>query len=190
MKLVNLAEVDPSIVHDIRYATPRNFLGFSTYSHAVCFLHPEVAEALKCVHRELKEKGFRLKVYDGYRPLPVQVLMWEAIQDERYISNPAKNMGRHTRGTAVDVTLLDSEGQEVEMPTSFDEFSERAHSDFKDVSLKAGHHRELLHTAMSEVGFEPLSTEWWHFDWKGWWNDEKYPAFSISLSEIVNSQTV
>lgn len=179
--LVNLAEFDQRLTFDIRYATDDNFLGFAVYSKPVCYLHPDAAKAVRLIQSDLEEIGLSLKVYDGYRPLSIQQVMWDKIQDERFISNPSKNKGRHTRGTAIDVTLIDLKGNELEMPTPFDDFSEKAFSDAVNISDKAKENRSLLKDTMEKHGFTQFPYEWWHFDFVGWENDEKYPALDISL---------
>lgn len=182
--LVNISNVNSNIILDIRYATNNNFLGFPVYSKPVCFLHKEVAEALNRVQAELSLIQLGLKVFDGYRPLSVQQIMWDTVQDERYVSNPAKNKGRHTRGTAIDLTLVDSDGRELEMPTGFDDFTEKAHSDCSDVSEVAAYHRKLLRDIMAKHGFQVLPTEWWHFDFKGWNDDVKFPPLDVSFEYL------
>jgi zinc D-Ala-D-Ala dipeptidase len=182
--LVNLAIVSPKIILDIRYATNNNFLGFTVYPKAACYVHKEVAEALNQVQAELSLMQLGLKVFDGYRPLSVQQIMWEAIHDERYVSNPAKNKGRHTRGTAIDLTLVDCNGCELEMPTDFDDFTERAHSDYPNVSKIAAYNRGFLRDMMVKHGFQGLSTEWWHFDFNGWRDDTKFPPLDVSFDNL------
>jgi zinc D-Ala-D-Ala dipeptidase len=182
--LVNLSVINPDIVFDIRYAVSNNFLGVPVYPKAVCYLHKEAAEALNQVQQELSSKQLGLKVFDGYRPLSVQQVMWDAIQDERYVSNPAKNKGRHTRGTAIDLTLIDQKGNELEMPTGFDDFTERAHSDYSQLSEAALKNRSLLKEVMNRHHFQQLPTEWWHFDFEGWQDDVKYPPLDIGLEEL------
>lgn len=181
---VDLAIMYPEIKLDIRYATVNNFLGFPVYTHAKCFLHPDAAHALGKVQADLVRQGVQLLVFDGYRPLSVQKKMWDAIPDERYISNPAKSKGRHTRGTAVDATLLDLTGKELEMPTGFDEFNDLAHSDSIPLSKAALNHRTLLTDCMAEHGFLQYQFEWWHFDLKGWQDDIKYPAYDLAFEEV------
>lgn len=184
--LVDITEVNPYIKLDIRYATHDNFLGFPVYPFAACYLQEEAAEALNQAQLEAENLNLSLKVFDGYRPLSVQQMMWDLIQDERYVSNPAKNKGRHTRGTAVDLTLIYSNGTELEMPTGFDDFTERAHSDFMDLPENVIANRNLLQTIMEKQGFKQLPFEWWHFDYTGWNNDEKYPPLDISFYELKN----
>lgn len=187
VQLVQVLDVNPRIYLDIRYATYNNFLGFPVYTTAACFLHKDAAAALSKVQQELESLGLSLKVFDGYRPLSVQQLMWDTIQDERYVTNPAKNKGRHTRGTAVDVTIVDSKGKELEMPSAFDDFTEKAHSDFQGVSLQARQNRQLLKSVMEKHGFEQFPYEWWHFDFSGWKNDIKYPPLNFTFEELFNA---
>lgn len=184
--LVNLNQICPQIQLDIRYATPNNFLGFAVYSQPACYLHMEAAKAFHQVYQEFLSMHLFLKIFDGYRPLSVQQKMWDVIQDERYIVNPAKNKGRHTRGTAIDLTLIDSNGNELEMPTSFDDFTEKAQSNYPHVSPTALENRALLQKVMEKHHFQRTPFEWWHFDFEGWENNEKFPPLDFSLEEVVN----
>jgi D-alanyl-D-alanine dipeptidase len=120
--------------------------------------------------------GLGLKVWDGFRPMAAQWKFWELVPDERYVSDPRKG-GRHTRGTAVDLTLITKEGQELLMPSEFDDFSEKAHRDYKEAPLEAIWNRELLREVMESHGFEGLPSEWWHFDLKGW---KDYPPLDLN----------
>jgi len=182
--LVNILNINPRIQLDIRYATSNNFLGFPVYSKAVCYLNQEAAQALNLIQLELETQGLGLKVFDGYRPLQVQQLMWDTIQDERYVSNPAKNKGRHTRGTAIDLTIIDANGNELQMPSLFDDFTELAHSDNENIPQQAKNNRQFLKTIMEKHGFQQFKYEWWHFDLAGWQNDEKYPPMSFLFEEL------
>ncbi len=184
--LVDVATVNAGIKLDIRYATNNNFTGKKIYDKARCFLLRFVAEKLDHVHKKLAKRGLGLKVFDGYRPLAAQRKMWVLVPDERYVSNPAKG-GRHTRGTTVDVTLVTlADGKEVEMPTPFDDFTERAHADTTEgISPKAIANRSLLRSLMEAEGFIALPTEWWHFDVKDWL---AYAPLDLSFEEIDQQQ--
>jgi D-alanyl-D-alanine dipeptidase len=179
--LVDISVAIPDIFLNLRYATADNFLNAPVYTKPACYLHKRVAEALLRVQKELSSMGLGLKIFDGYRPLSVQQMMWDLIQDERYVSNPAKNKGRHTRGTAVDLTLVDLGGQELEMPTPFDDFTEKAHSNYLDLSEIVLQNRALLAKVMKKEGFHQLPTEWWHFDFEGWQDDAQFPPLDIPL---------
>lgn len=180
--LVDVITINPNIRLDVRYATKNNFMNTELYSSSRCFLLRCVAEKLSKVQAELETKGFGLKVFDGYRPMPVQRAMWEKVPDERYVSNPAKG-GRHTRGTAVDVTLVRFvDGLELEMPTGFDDFTESAWSDrIEGITKEAIKNRSLLQEVMTKHGFEIMTTEWWHFDVAGW---RDYPTLECTFDEL------
>ncbi|HJW69501.1 MAG TPA: M15 family metallopeptidase [Candidatus Binatia bacterium] len=173
-ELVDLATVDPTIRIDIRYATPDNFTGVAVYPVARCLLRRDAADRLARVQRRLRADGLGLAVWDCYRPFSVQERFWALVPDERYVARPERRDGRpvagskHNRGAAVDVTLVDAAGARLEMPTGFDDFSERAHRDAARVSPAARANAQRLEAAMVAEGFEPLPTEWWHFDAPGW----------------------
>jgi D-alanyl-D-alanine dipeptidase len=173
-QLVDLATIDPTIRIDIRYATTDNFTGVAVYPVARCLLRRDAAERLARVQRRLRADGFGLLVWDCYRPFAVQERFWALVPDQRYVARPERRDGRpiagskHNRGAAVDVTLVDAAGAGLEMPTGFDDFSERAHRDAARVSPAARANAQRLEAAMVAEGFEPLPTEWWHFDAPGW----------------------
>jgi len=182
--LVRLDQLDAGFVFDLRYATPNNFTKETLYPIARAWLRPAPAQALAAVQKDLKAMGLGLKIYDAYRPLSVQWKMWDLIQDERYVSNPSKNAGRHTRGTAVDVALVDSSGRDLPMPSGFDDFSERAHGDYAGATPEEAKNRALLKEVMEKHGFTVLPTEWWHFDFKDW---KTYPPMDIPLDALEKS---
>lgn len=165
--LVDMSTYNPRIILDIRYATVDNFTGQKVYNTARCLLRKEVAEHLNHIQSQLEERGLGLKLLDCYRPPKAQQKFWELVPDERYVSNPAKG-SRHTKGTAVDLTLVDNKGTELEMPSAFDDFTERAHRNSNSASELAQKNMKLLEQFMKSENFEPLPTEWWHFDLKGW----------------------
>jgi D-alanyl-D-alanine dipeptidase len=181
-QLVPLETVQPPCLPEVRYATRHNFTGRVIYPLPRVFLHRDTARALARVQRDLQRRGLGLKVWDAYRPLGVQQKMWNLIRDERYVSNPAKNKGRHTRGTAVDVTLVDKLGRELPMPSDFDDFSERAHRDYRGGTAEERSNRQLLEDVMQKHGFTGYPTEWWHFDLKDW---ETYPPLDISIDVLA-----
>ena len=168
VELVSLMALEPRPLFELRYASPYNFLERTLYSQLNPRLRCPVAQALEQVQRDLASEGLGLMVWDAYRPLAVQQMMWDAIQDPRYVSDPAVNAGRHTRGTSVDVTLVDQSGKSLVMPTDFDDFSENAHIGAKSVPAEAQRNAQRLREAMERRGFTAFPTEWWHFDWKQW----------------------
>ena len=180
--LLNVASMKRPPLEEIRYATTYNFTGEKLYPFPVAYVRRELIPCLEGVQRELAMKGLGLKIYDGYRPLPVQQKMWNLIHDEHFVSNPAVNRGRHTRGTAVDVTLVDKVGRPVPMPSNFDEFSPRAAVTYPGGSAEERRNRDLLQRVMIRHGFLSYPDEWWHFDFKGW---ENYPPMSIGFQGII-----
>src|SRR5581483_1816507 len=159
--LVDITTVDSRIRLDIRYATEHNFCHKKLYPEVVCYVHKDCAVALKKVQDKLAPLGLFLKVFDGYRPISVQQVMWDLIQDENYVMNPAKGNGRHTRGSAIDLTLVDATGKELEMPSEFDDFTERAHRNNPNHSEVARNNMKILEQAMQEAGFIGWPLEWW-----------------------------
>jgi len=169
--LVLLKALDPTIITDVKYATEYNFTKKVLYPSAKIYLRHNAAVQLLKVNDFLKRTfNYRLKIFDGYRPLSVQKIMWKILPDERFVANPAKG-SRHNRGCAVDVTLVDSNGLELEMGTPYDDFTEKAAPEYPDISDRAKSNRKILNIAMMQFGFIRLETEWWHFDYTGW---EKY----------------
>jgi len=179
-QLVDVTTLDATLILDIRYATPRNFTGRTLYPIARCLLRPDVAERLVRVHERLRQEGLRLVIFDCYRPLSIQKELWKLVPDERYVANPAKG-SRHNRAAAVDLTLADSLGASLAMPTEYDEFSEKAHREWQGATAEQLANREKLEEAMQAEGFEGLPTEWWHFDAAGW---ERYPVLDVPLERV------
>jgi zinc D-Ala-D-Ala dipeptidase len=178
--LVDLQTVNSAIVQDIRYATTNNFMQRQLYPVSRCVLRFATAKALDLVQIDLAQQNLGLKVYDCYRPLSVQRQMWQVLPDDRYVANPAEG-SRHNRGAAVDLTLIDRNGKELEMPTAYDDFTPKAHRDDITASPQARQHSQLLTTAMTKHGFTPLATEWWHFDGAGW---QDFQVLDVSLQSI------
>ncbi len=166
----------PSIEIDLRYATSNNFVHQQVYDFKICYLLVEVIEKLKLVQQDLASLGLGLKIWDGYRPMYAQEKFWKLMPDENYVAHPKKG-SRHTRGTAVDVTLINVvTKEELAMPSGFDDFSERAHANYTKASMQALANRDLLINAMEKHGFTVWHHEWWHFDLINWQN---YPVLDF-----------
>ncbi len=180
-ELVELDKFIPGIALDIRYATTNNFTGQTLYPSARCFLRKPVAKNLRAVQAELAAMGLGLKIFDGFRPLSVQKKMWAVFPHPGYVADPKKG-SRHNRGAAVDLTLIRlSDGAGLPMPTAFDDFTTKAHRDFKDLPEETIHNRALLETLMTQHGFIGLPTEWWHFDDANW---KRYPIMDVDVSAM------
>lgn len=157
--------LDNSIVIDVRYATANNFVKAKMYDCGRCFLRPEAAKAIAKAHKILQKQGYGgLKMFDCYRPRPYQQRLWDKVPDSNYVTPPWKG-SQHTRGLAVDLTVIDKQGNELDMGTPFDTFSEKAHSDYTKLSADVLKNRQLLRGVLESVGFKGIRTEWWHFSY-------------------------
>jgi D-alanyl-D-alanine dipeptidase len=181
--LVELVKLDKSIRLQIRYATSNNFAGRPVYAQARAFLQRPAAEALVRAGRALKAHGYGLMVFDGYRPWRVTKLFWDLTPADKkqFVADPAKG-SRHNRGCAVDLTLYDLRtGREVEMPSGYDEMTERSHVNYSGGTPEQRRLRDLLRSAMEAEGFNIYEPEWWHFDFKDW---RQYPILDVPFSEV------
>jgi zinc D-Ala-D-Ala dipeptidase len=163
--LTDLSALVPDAVLDLRYATPDNVVGRPLYPPgARCLLRREVAARLARAADLLRARGYRLRLYDCYRPLSVQRLLFEKEPRPGFVADPNHGGSHHNRAAAVDLGLAGPNGEEVELPTGFDEFTPRARADaVQGVSEAARAHRHVLRAAMVAAGFEPSRSEWWHF---------------------------
>jgi D-alanyl-D-alanine dipeptidase len=168
--LVELVSLDPTIKLDIRYATANNFVGRPVYTEARAFLQRPAAEALARAHKALRQHGYGLLIFDGYRPWQITKLFWEVTPPEKreFVADPAKG-SKHNRGCAVDLSMYDLKtGREVEMTGAYDEMSERSYVTYTGGSKEARARRDLLRDAMEAEGFFVEPNEWWHFNYKDW----------------------
>jgi D-alanyl-D-alanine dipeptidase len=176
-RLVEITDIQ----RDVRYATTDNFMHQKLYPVAKVFLRRPAAIALHDVERELAREGLGLKLFDGYRPYRVTVRMWKPIRNPDFVADPAKG-SRHNRGAAVDLTLIDLRtGRELPMPTGYDAFTPKARQDFNDLPPEAIANRTRLRDVMMRHGFDPLPSEWWHFDFRGW---EKFELLDLPLDRL------
>ncbi len=184
-RLVELVKLDPSIKLDMRYATANNFTGRVLYSEARAFMSATAAQALVRASTAARADGFGLTIYDAYRPWRVTKQLWDATPNgpkKNYVANP-KRGSKHNRGCAVDLTLHDLKtGALVDMPTEFDDFSEKAHRDYAGASTTAMANRARLQRYLEAQGFVGLSNEWWHFDFTGW---QDYPVMDVPFDKIT-----
>lgn len=188
-ELVNISAAVPTIVIDLRYATTRNILQRGMYPEGMpALVRPTVAKRLAAAQALLLEKGFRLKIWDAYRPKAAHELLWAFAQNNHYVANPADGIGSlHTWGVAVDATLVDLEGRDVPMPTDFDAFTPDASMHYHGSDPIVRQNLFTLQRAMGRAGFLGLSMEWWHFvapDWKKYKPIPGVPVFALPLSQI------
>lgn len=188
--MINLRKAIPSVVLDLKYATEDNFMNEKLYPRIkTTYLRKTAAEALQKVAKELDAQGLGIKIWDAYRPYAVTQLMWEKIKDPRYVADPSKGSG-HNRGVSVDLTLINvNSGEELKMPTGFDNFSDTAHADFSALSTEIIKNRSILKTVMEKHGFIGLDTEWWHFYLP---NSSSFSVLNLSFKQLrkMNRQVI
>lgn len=156
---VELHPNPPKLFIDLRYATSNNFTRKKQYKTSSCFVREEVATALHMVCLDLEKKGYGLLIWDAYRPLQVQKKFLEFIDDENFVSKNSP----HCKGIAVDVTLVDSQGNFLDMGTDFDDFTSKASHSYKELHPEVLLRRRVLKDTMVKHGFEPFECEWWHY---------------------------
>ena len=161
--LVRVTDYIPDIVVDLKYATADNFTGHKIYDFTEAYLRYGTVQKLKKVQEELRELGLSLKIWDAYRPTAAQFTFWEICPDDTYIANPYKGFSSHSRGNAVDVTLVTAEGEDLRMPTEFDDFSTLASRHYEAWDKEAGNNVMLIEWLMAEYGFRVYEGEWWHY---------------------------
>ena len=168
---VNLKDYSLDFVYDMKYATADNFLKAKVYDCEACFLRLKTVTALIKVNKKFMKKGFKIKIFDCYRPLDIQKKMWKIVSNPEYVANPAKG-SVHNRGAAVDITLVDAAGKELNMGTSFDFFGIEASHNYPNVSMEVKKNRILIRTLMTSNGFNSFDSEWWHYNLKSGLNDK------------------
>lgn len=160
-----LVEITPEaygVEIELRYATANNLTGAPIYARAGCYLHPEAADALRRAVAIAAPLGYRLRIYDAFRPVEAQWALWHAAPDPSYVADPRKG-GPHTRGVAVDVTLVDGSGTPLEMGTGFDDLRPLSHHGVTDLPVAAQRNRVLLLGIMTAAGWDFYRNEWWHY---------------------------
>lgn len=172
--LINIAEVDRSIHVDLQYKKATSISSQPLYpSDFQALLKPETAVRLKHANRLVKVHGYRILIWDAYRPPSAQMKLWHASgHNDTFVANPHNAPSQHSCGTAVDVTLVTSRGKPVKMPTGFDAFTPNAATNFVHTDPEIKRNVQILQSAMRQAGFYPLPAEWWHYIDK---NYKKYP---------------
>lgn len=182
VNLISISEVDPTIVIDLQYTEPSAIAKSPLYPKsfpALC--RPETALRLKYANDIVKEFGYRLKVWDAYRPPSAQWKLYEASgRNDTFVANPGNAPSQHSCGTAVDISLVDASGKDIPMPTGFDSFTPQASSNYNHSDPVVAKNLKVLQYAMHKAGFYPLFAEWWHYIDV---NYKKYPN-TIPLSKI------
>ncbi|WP_435577474.1 M15 family metallopeptidase [Gilvibacter sp.] len=162
---IRLDDLSPHFYYDIRYATDNNFVGEAVYDCGICLLRPEAAQALNEANEYFMSLGYCIQIYDCYRPYPVQKKLWEKVPNPAYVANPYDGGSIHNRGAAVDLTLVDFNGDPVDFGTDYDYFGREAHIDYMEHSSEVLSNRKLLSEGLAKFGFKGIRTEWWHFSY-------------------------
>ena len=179
--LVSVLQHAPNILIDLRYASNNNFTGKQIYNRNICLLQEKTLNKLIAANKEFNSLGYKIKIWDAFRPQHIQLQLWDLVKDRRFIASPYIHWSRHNRGAAIDITLVDMNNKELEMPTGFDTFSIKAYRNSSDISLTAKKNSELLCSVMIKHGFKPIETEWWHFDDS---EADTYPLIDINFSHL------
>lgn len=162
---VNLKEYSQDFIYDMKYATEDNFLKAKVYDCAECLLRFKTVQALVEANNDFMKKGFKIKLFDCYRPLSIQNKMWEIVSNPKYVADPKKG-SIHNRGGAVDISLVDVNGKELDMGTPFDFFGIQASHNFSKLSQEIKSNRKFLKKIMIRNGFNSFDSEWWHYNLK------------------------
>ena len=162
---VRLKDLSSDFVYELKYATPDNFLKQAVYDCGECYLRKSTAEALVKANEAFKQLGYRIKLFDCYRPLSVQKKMWKILPGTHYVANPAKG-SKHNRGAAVDLTLVDAQGKELNMGTPFDFFGKEAHHTYTEHTKEVLENRKLLKETLNKYNFKSIYSEWWHYEYR------------------------
>lgn len=168
---VNLKDYSQDFVYDMKYATEDNFLKAKVYDCAECLLRYKTVQALIAANKEFMKQGCKIKLFDCYRPLSIQKKMWEIVSNPEYVADPKKG-SIHNRGGAVDITLVNDKGEELEMGTPFDFFGIQASHNYKKFPVSIRANRKYLKSVMIQNGFNSFDSEWWHYNLKTGLNDK------------------
>jgi len=181
-ELIELKDVIPELVLDIRYATTNNFTGAKVYKLARAYARKPVADALQKAQADFNKLGYGIKIYDGYRPYSATIKFYELMKgDTTYVANPYKG-SRHNRGCALDMTIIDLKTkQELKMPSDYDAMQKESWPSTPVLDPTIRKSRDTLISIMEKNGFRVYTTEWWHFDFVGF---EKYEVMDIDFEQL------
>lgn len=180
---VNVADYIENMRVDLKYATENNFTKKIIYLFGDAYLRYGTVKKLAIAADLLEKEGYGLIIWDAYRPTAAQFRLWEICPDPTYVADPNKKFSSHSRGNTVDISLYRlSDGEEVEMPTGFDDFTKKADRDYSDVEKELADRAIMLEDIMRSCGFKPYSGEWWHFS-----DNDSYDVDTEFLSDAVTS---
>jgi zinc D-Ala-D-Ala dipeptidase len=174
MALHEITAVGHGVLLEIAYATPANFTGKPVYTRPGCYLHADAEAALRRAVALARPLGLRLKIFDAFRPSEAQWALWNFRPDPEFLADPRKG-SPHSRGVAVDLTLVDVGGHALDMGTEFDAFTPLSHHGSTAIPETAQRNRFLLLGLMSAAGWDFYKNEWWHYQL---FDSKKYPLLS------------
>lgn len=186
--LISISEVDPTILIDLPFAHTDNPFHFKFFKKNEAFLRYGTARKLAAIQKDFMARGLRLKIWSAYRPLAVQVKMFELCPNGDWISDPNSGKRAHVRGVAVDCTLVDKAGRELAMPTPYLDFkhgAEKMKRDYMNLPAKVLANRNLLRSVIVAHGMNTYSGEWWHFQDK---EMERYPVISTTDFPAIDQE--
>jgi D-alanyl-D-alanine dipeptidase len=182
MSLVEVSTEKLGAEFDLRYASHNNFTGNRVYKTDKFLLHPEAARRLKQASEIAQSMGYKFKIFDGFRPIEAQAVLYKYAPYPEFVSSPEAGALTHCRGIAVDLTLVEfRSGKELEMGTEFDAFTTASYQGSLGVSQQAQRNRAMLLGIMTLCGFEYLETEWWHFQLPGYSSYKIYDQYFMGL---------
>ena len=179
MPLVEITQESHDLLISIAYATDDNFTGKAVYTAAKCFLHPEAEEKLQIAMKLAEAIGYKFRIFDAFRPSEAQWKLWEHTPDPDFLADPNKG-SPHSRGVAIDLTLCEMDGRDLDMGTKFDTFSEQSHHGNQEISVFAQRNRHLLMGIMTTAGWDFYRNEWWHYQL---FDSRNYPVLSDEEAE-------
>ena len=175
-EMVKVTDYVPGIYVELKYSTEDNFTGQVIYDFTDACLRYGTVKKLAEAQRELAEQGLSLKIWDAFRPVSAQFKLWEVCPNSTFVANPNTGYSSHSTGSTVDITIVTAEGDTVEMPTGFDDFTAAADRDYSDVSQTAAENARLLQNIMEAHGFLGYYNEWWHYS-----DSNAYPVYEQAI---------
>ena len=179
MAMVEITTADFDVEIALAYATPDNITGKPIYRQAACYLQEKAAEKMRAAIALAAPLGLRFKIFDAYRPAEAQRRLWEAQPDPEFVADPRKG-SPHSRGVALDLTLIDAAGRELDMGTGFDALTPLSHHASTGIAVEAQRNRFILMGVMSAAGWDFYKNEWWHYQL---FNARDYPLVDQATLE-------
>ncbi|MBR2189757.1 MAG: D-alanyl-D-alanine carboxypeptidase family protein [Eubacterium sp.] len=179
--LVRVQDFIPNLLVDLKYATEDNFTGEIIYDFSDAYLRYGTVMRLQTVQEDMEARGLTPKIWDAFRPIEAQQALWEAYPDPTYVSNPDRGYTSHNFGNTIDITVVRSDGEEIPLPTGFDDFSLKADRDYSDCAEEEAENARMLEQAMEAAGFTGYQGEWWHYQ-----DIDDYPGDDLADMKLSN----